>query len=583
MNLLPLILDSVPPSGGGEITGTLALPLATGSVLDYVVLSLSRLNHGSIFVVTDEPARNACGRHAWPETLSRVHMMPFAEMGPILAACEASDYLLILEPRYWPVHGYELVNLVEMAAAYRGATHFIPVGEESSGPKERVECDADGRIRRVQRLYDAVTWSGHTVDAPFCSIVPARAASDLDFRGLAQLRRHLLARGVFSRDLPHRTNVWDLTRPGDILSLNEQAICKSLIYPKDPGFSVYSPGVLVAETCTIGPSVRFVPPVIVHPDARIEDEATLIGPVVVGRGAVVGERAIVARSVLAPEASVAAGARVRQQVVVRQQGGAAGSSATAPRLPSLQSCCAPGIEPSPPTWEPPTRSRKRRLSLTIKRLLDILLSSLGLLLLSPLLLVVAAIIKLTSPGPVWFIHRRECQHGREFGCLKFRTMVANAHAMQRQLCEKSEVDGPQFKIDNDPRVTRIGHWLRRTNIDELPQLFNVLVGHMSLVGPRPSPFRENQICVPWRLARLSVRPGITGLWQICRDNRGDGDFHQWIYYDILYVRHRSVLLDLKILVQTILTRGGRKPVPLSSLIPAVTEPEPWSPGSVAQP
>jgi len=101
----------------------------------------------------------------------------------------------------------------------------------------------------------------------------------------------------------------------------------------------------------------------------------------------------------------------------------------------------------------------------------------------------------------------------------------------------------------------------------LPQLFNVLVGHMSLVGPRPSPFRENQICVPWRRARLSVRPGITGLWQVCRDERTHGDFHQWIFYDITYVRHLSIWLDAKILIATLLTLGGRRSIPLSWVLP----------------
>jgi lipopolysaccharide/colanic/teichoic acid biosynthesis glycosyltransferase len=99
--------------------------------------------------------------------------------------------------------------------------------------------------------------------------------------------------------------------------------------------------------------------------------------------------------------------------------------------------------------------------------------------------------------------------------------------------------------------------LRALNIDELPQLFNVLVGEMSLVGPRPSPFRENQVCVPWREARLSVQPGITGFWQVCRHNRAAGDFHQWIEYDLLYVQHGSFCLDLKILAATVATLGGK--------------------------
>jgi lipopolysaccharide/colanic/teichoic acid biosynthesis glycosyltransferase len=126
----------------------------------------------------------------------------------------------------------------------------------------------------------------------------------------------------------------------------------------------------------------------------------------------------------------------------------------------------------------------------------------------------------------------------------------------------NQMDGPQFKVNKDPRRTRMGRFLSATNLDEIPQLWNVLVGQMSLVGPRPSPFRENQVCVPWREGRLSVRPGITGLWQICRHDRHKGDFHQWIYYDLLYVRHLSLWLDLEILALTPLSfmRSGYIPL-----------------------
>jgi len=205
--------------------------------------------------------------------------------------------------------------------------------------------------------------------------------------------------------------------------------------------------------------------------------------------------------------------------------------------------------------------------LSLKRAMDLIGASIGLVLLSPFMLLMALLIKLDSPGPVLFGHIRERRGGKEFKCLKFRTMVPDADRRQRDLFDKNQVDGPQFKLANDPRVTRVGRWLRASNLDELPQLFNVLVGHMSLVGPRPSPFRENQICVAWRQARLSVRPGITGLWQICRaPDRSQGDFHEWIYYDMAYVRHFSLWLDIKILFATLLTLGGHRHVPLSWMI-----------------
>ncbi len=192
-----------------------------------------------------------------------------------------------------------------------------------------------------------------------------------------------------------------------------------------------------------------------------------------------------------------------------------------------------------------------RIYIAAKRLLDLVGAVLGLILLSPMMLVLALLVKLSSRGPVFFAHRRQGLRGVEFNCLKFRSMSEGADDLQAQLRGQNEVDGPQFKIARDPRITRIGRWLRETNLDEVPQLFNVLTGHMSMVGPRPSPDKENQFCPAWRRARLSVKPGITGLWQVLRRRDDpDSDFQQWIYYDVAYARHRSFWLDLQLLLYT---------------------------------
>jgi lipopolysaccharide/colanic/teichoic acid biosynthesis glycosyltransferase len=193
-----------------------------------------------------------------------------------------------------------------------------------------------------------------------------------------------------------------------------------------------------------------------------------------------------------------------------------------------------------------------------KRVFDIGFSLFALLATLPICVAVALIIKAYDRGPVFFAHKREGLHGKQFGCIKFRTMVRNAHALQAQMRDKNNVDGPQFKIAYDPRITPIGHFLRKTNIDELPQFVNVLLGQMSVVGPRPSPFNENQLCPPWREARLSVKPGITGLWQVSRSRqRGAADFQEWIMYDTQYVERRSMALDIKILLLTIKELFGK--------------------------
>lgn len=185
-----------------------------------------------------------------------------------------------------------------------------------------------------------------------------------------------------------------------------------------------------------------------------------------------------------------------------------------------------------------------------KRLFDIVASACILLVIFPLLLAVAMLVKLTSPGPVFYRARRQGLHGKPFDCLKFRTMMLQADAIQYRLRVVNQVDGPQFKIENDPRITGMGKFLRDTCIDELPQFLNVLFGQMSIVGPRPSPASENESCPSWRDARLSVRPGITGLWQVCRTRRNSMDFQEWVYYDTRYVKKLSFRLDLYICFKT---------------------------------
>lgn len=189
----------------------------------------------------------------------------------------------------------------------------------------------------------------------------------------------------------------------------------------------------------------------------------------------------------------------------------------------------------------------RRLS---KRLVDVLLSAISLVLVSPVMAVIAILIKLDDPtGPVFFVQSRVGLNGREFPCFKFRTMVPNAEALRSQIEHLNVMSGPVFKVPNDPRVTRMGKFLRKTSLDELPQLVNVLLGHMSLVGPRPAlPTEVERYGDDYR-KRLSVRPGITCLWQI--SGRNDIDFDQWMQLDMEYIDSWSLGLDFKILVKTI--------------------------------
>jgi lipopolysaccharide/colanic/teichoic acid biosynthesis glycosyltransferase len=191
-------------------------------------------------------------------------------------------------------------------------------------------------------------------------------------------------------------------------------------------------------------------------------------------------------------------------------------------------------------------------SSVIKRVFDIVFALFALILTLPLYPFIFLAIWIEDRSPIFFAHTRESIHGREFGCLKFRTMYRNAEAMKDQLQAQNKADGPQFFMEKDPRITKVGAILRKLQLDELPQFFNVLMGHMSIVGPRPSPFNENQLCPGWREARLSVRPGVTGLWQIRRTRSDGADFQEWIRYDIEYVEKANFFLDIYIIWRTIL-------------------------------
>ena len=185
-----------------------------------------------------------------------------------------------------------------------------------------------------------------------------------------------------------------------------------------------------------------------------------------------------------------------------------------------------------------------------KRMLDIFVSSLLLVILAPIFLVVALLIKLDSAGQVFFVQDRVGLNKRRFQMFKFRTMVGNAAEKQSELESLNEADGPVFKIKNDPRITRLGKYLRKASIDELPQLLNVLKGDMSLVGPRPLPIRDYQgFDQDWVRRRFSVRPGITCLWQV--NGRSSLSFKEWMELDLHYIDHWSFWLDVKLIAKTI--------------------------------
>lgn len=223
--------------------------------------------------------------------------------------------------------------------------------------------------------------------------------------------------------------------------------------------------------------------------------------------------------------------------------------------PYVQSENAIRYEPSvtlSPAWN-------NRLQLGCKRLLDIVGSSIALTVLSPIYLLLAIAVKCSSAGPVLYRWRVVGRDGVPFESYKFRSMVENADELKAQLWSKNEMTGPVFKLTKDPRITRVGEWMRRYSLDELPQLYSVLKGSMSLVGPRPPLVTEYQRFTEYQKQKLAVKPGITCLWQVSGRNQ-ISDFDEWVRLDLEYIRRWSLGLDLAILmrtVQTVLAGSGK--------------------------
>ncbi|MGL5416397.1 MAG: sugar transferase [Clostridium sp.] len=193
---------------------------------------------------------------------------------------------------------------------------------------------------------------------------------------------------------------------------------------------------------------------------------------------------------------------------------------------------------------------------TLKRGMDICLSLIGIILLSPVLCIVGVLIKKDSKGPVIFSQKRVGYKGKEFRMYKFRSMVIDAEEIKKELEKENEMSGPMFKMKDDPRITKIGKFIRKTSIDELPQLFNVLKGEMSLVGPRPSLPHEVEKFEEWMLIRIKVKPGLTCYWQVM--GRNNIEFEDWMKLDKKYVEKRSLVLDIKLIFKTFFVLFGDK-------------------------
>lgn len=565
MKVWPVLLDSEPEYLGSPTTGVSLLftPIGGTSLVARLCRDIEQITADMPTIVAPANARANYRTRMHDVCPGTTITTTLDELAGVFAGVETSDLLLFIDPRCFATDSAQLKELTEAGLANpRVARHLVAFAADVAGTKESVNVDGDGLVRSVHRYYKPATWPfianvGASLVPVSSGILPLQAMP----ASLHDLRQQLVSRGVPSRDVAIREGAFDLNQEHGLLAAMEQTVLDAAAASRADGGSST---VLVGEGHLIHPSVRLLGPVVIQADVRIDPNVTIVGPTLVGTGSHVGAGALLAHAAVGAYAVVPAGQVLRDRVwfgdldLKSSAPGDARVPSFSERLSRLSSDDDGELSDSD--------GKPAGIYPVIKRGIDIAVSAVALLVLSPLLLVIAVLVWLDSKGPVIFTHTREGVGGEQFNCLKFRTMRVGANDLQRKLKVKDQMDGPHFKMASDPRITRMGRWLRATNVDELPQLVNVLFGDMSLVGPRPSPFRENQICVPWRAGRLSVRPGITGMWQVCRQDRQLGDFHQWIEYDLLYVRHMSLLLDIKVIAATIFTLGGKYAVPVTWLV-----------------
>ena len=348
------------------------------------------------------------------------------------------------------------------------------------------------------------------------------------------------ARSLTVRSLNVGGTVLDLETEEDLLGLLTIGLNSSAKNFHNSGNESQNQS-LARNGVTISRSAKLFGKVVFGRNVSIGQNAIIAGPTIISSDARISKGAVIRTSIIGPGVPVPQNHIVQNRILVGPQ-----FHLKHHRQQDINSrtLCNNSCTNNFRNW--PRFSYAR----CFKRIADVVTALLVLVLFAPIVPIIALVIKLTSPGPVFFKDNRQGLHGKVFNCLKFRTMIIGAGEIQDKLRVINKVDGPQFKLPDDPRINVIGRFLRDTYIDEIPQFFNVLLGQMSLVGPRPSPESENTSCPPWRDARLSVRPGITGLWQICRTRQPMKDFQEWIHYDIKYVKNLSLKTDLWICWQT---------------------------------
>ena len=431
--------------------------------------------------------------------------------------------------------------------------------EEQALDMERVEVTPDKTVKTISRMHPAHTRRSRLRPVGLYLFEPE--VLDLIPRdGYFDIKEQLIPL-LHERSCP--TRVWEIQEYCQniitlqkYLKVNRDVLRGRAVFPALPVPVRDGRGEVRDPALSSGATV--IPPVTVGRDCTVSEDAILVGPTSIGNSCAVEGKAVLNSCLVLNDCRIGHGAMLTKCFLGEGVVVAPGRNLTGAIMVRDPVCdLAAGrhllrdtTAECEPLWHPPdTLGRAGRVYLAFKRAVDIVLSIFALVVAFPILLIAAVAIKLDSPGPVIFRQRRCGKDGKEFTMYKLRSMRADAEEYKLRVQYLNDVDGPMFKILRDPRVTRVGRILRACNLDEVPQFYNVLRGEMTLVGPRPLSWDEMALNPQWRDTRLTVKPGVTGLWQVKSHNKSS--FAEWIQYDTVYVEGRNTWLDIKILFETL--------------------------------
>jgi lipopolysaccharide/colanic/teichoic acid biosynthesis glycosyltransferase len=495
-----------------------------------------------------------------PAKISDVTIKTYAENTPIfseyLEKLKRDKWLTISDGRFAALINNELLHRV--LSETEADVLAVNIKPELQACREKVRLTSKGYIAGFRRLY-----SDSAEPVPFPNDWPHRVfvktnvldrvlADNNMPRDFSSFIKECHSMSLTLRVLDMAGLVLDLETEQGLLSF----CMKGLLESRSSRFKFRASNLGYRQTSMISQDVRFTGNVLLGRNISIGQNVVIVGPAIIGDNVKIEPGTVVDSSIIGSDVYLPSNQFVQNRVIMSH--GFRREHVAKPRLAKSTGNYASLIRSNEyslnrlNTEQLPFRHWPRfSYARCFKRIIDFFAAMVVLVLFAPVIPFIALAIKVSSPGSVFFKDKRQGLHGREFYCLKFRTMTIGADKIQEKLRIVSEVDGPQFKIADDPRINTVGSFLRETYIDEIPQFFNVLLGQMSVVGPRPSPGSENTLCPSWRDARLSVRPGITGLWQVCRTRQPMKDFQEWIYYDTKYVRDLSLKMDLWISLKTI--------------------------------